>query len=128
MERSIRNETLSVLGKSLGIPFGKIRGKQNRRAGSGDLEGCSEQVGKVALDAEGFACAPTTESRRIQNDRVKGFPAIGETAQVGRNILRDETVAIERKGIEFKISPPALEEGFRDVHTDGLRADAGGGD
>lgn len=112
----------------LGIPFGEICGEQKCRARSGHFQGRGEKFLEVPFHTECFAGTPATESGRVENDGIERLPAFGEAAEVSQHILGDEAVLVEWKTVEFKIPPTALEEGFRNIHAGGFRAEARGGD
>jgi hypothetical protein len=128
LERSCGRETQSLRCQVIGVPFGEVARKQNRGAWAGEAQSVGKKRGEVALDPECFARSSAAESWGIENDGVKRLTALGEATEVGRHILGNEAVMFEGQGIEFKISASALEKGFRNIHTDGFRANTGCGD
>jgi hypothetical protein len=64
----------------IGVPFGEVGRKQNRRARAGEIQSVGKKIWEVALDPECFARSSAAESWGIENDGVKRLAALGEAA------------------------------------------------
>jgi hypothetical protein len=87
-----------------------------------------QQGGKVPLEAECPARAAAAEGGRVENDRIKFFPAFDQAPEKGGNILGNEAVSLRRDLVQFEVSSAPLEGGFGNIHADRLSSTAGCGD